>query len=108
MRTLSLIIIGAVAGIGLFVLCNQGLQLTPLARGQNGATAPAGSVGDLTALSDRFETVSRYVLPSVVSIEAKKTATGVVPGATSRTTEDSGTGVIVAAIDAQGVVVITN
>lgn len=107
MRALSLMVIGAVAGVGFFVLCNHGLQLTPIARGQNG-TAPPSNAPELIQLSDRFETVARYVLPAVVSIEAKKTSTVVTPGTTARTTEDSGTGVIVAAIDAPGIVVITN
>src|SRR5206468_4335117 len=64
---------GCAAG-GMYVYAN-GIRLGGLAIGQSpGAVGiPPGNVSDLTALSDRFESVARLVLPAVVSIEAKKT-----------------------------------
>jgi serine protease Do len=110
MRMLSLMVFGALAVLGGHYFYSQGWSFSGVAMAQSPAPAgvPAGSLGDLSALSDRFETVSRYVLPAVVSIEAKKPIAAVTPGATARTTEDSGTGVIVAAVDIPGTIVITN
>src|SRR5205823_818253 len=51
-------------------------------------------------------TVARTVLPSVVSVEASKTTAA--SASKTRTTEDSGTGVIVASADGVGFVVLTN
>jgi S1-C subfamily serine protease len=58
-------------------------------------------------LSDRFEAVARRVGPAVVSIEAVK-PNGTKPDGKPRTIEDSGSGVLVAADDGRGTVVLTN
>src|SRR4029077_5018436 len=110
MRMLSLMIFGALAVVGGHYFYSQGLSLTGTAMAQSPTPSgtTAGSLADLTTLSDRFETVSRYVLPAVVSIEARKPITGASAGAALRTTEDSGSGVIVAAVDSPGTIVITN
>jgi len=65
------------------------------------------SAGDLTALSDRFESVARRLAPAVVSIEAIKPS-GTKPDGKPRTVEDSGSGVLVATDDGRGTLVITN
>jgi len=90
-------------------LYSNGFRLGGLALGQNAAGPSAGpsSLGELTALSDRFEAVARTVLPAVVSIEAKKSVPAS-PNSTSRTAEDSGSGVLVPSADGQGTVVLTN
>jgi serine protease Do len=62
-----------------------------------------------TALSDRFEAISRQVLPAVVSIEAIKPAK-TLPGGIgqSKPVEESGSGVIVQLPSQKGYVVLTN
>src|SRR5205814_8608227 len=71
-------------------------------------SAPSPSAGaDLTTLSDRFEAVARRLGPAVVSIEAVKPS-GTKPDGKTRTVEDSGSGVLVAAEDGRGTLVITN
>ncbi len=110
MRLLTFVCFGTLAVVVGNYFYSQGFRLSGLAMGQSPASTNAlsGNLADLTALSDRFESVARLVLPSVVSIEAKKPVTNNATGTTLRTTEDSGTGVIVAAIDGPGIVVITN
>jgi serine protease Do len=71
------------------------------------AVAAPSAANDLTALSDRFETVARRLSPAVVSIEAVKPS-GTKPDGKPRTVEDSGSGVIVAAEAGRGAIVITN
>ncbi len=110
MRLLTFVCLGALAVVIGNYVYSQGFRLSGTAMGQSPASnnGLSGTIADLTALSDRFESVARFVLPSVVSIEAKKPVTTNATGTTLRTTEDSGTGVIVAAIDGPGIVVITN
>jgi S1-C subfamily serine protease len=109
MRILIFMVFGALAVIGGEFFYSQGLSFSGPAKAQSPTTGAApNNLAELTALSDRFETVARYVLPAVVSIEARKPIAGVSPGAATRTTEDSGTGVIVAAFDSPGSIVITN
>jgi S1-C subfamily serine protease len=102
-------VLGAACAAGGMYLYSNGVRLGGLALGQSpaGPAAVTGGIGDLTALSDRFEAVARNVLPAVVSIEAKKTMAAN-PNSTSRTAEDSGSGVLVASADGQGTVVLTN
>jgi serine protease Do len=107
MRMLSMMVFGALAVVVGNYFYSQGFRLpgAALAQGPSPSGAPGGNLADLSALSDRFESVARYVLPAVVSIEARKPVIGTSVG---KTTEDSGTGVIVAAIDVPGIIVITN
>jgi serine protease Do len=111
LRTMLVLIVGAGIALGANHLYSQGYKLnfSGLAFGQpnNNGTGNSPGLGELGALSDRFEAVAKLVLPAVVSIEAKKVSTPL-PGATSRTSEDSGTGVIIASADGLGAVVITN
>jgi S1-C subfamily serine protease len=80
------------------------------AAAQQGATlgipAPADS---LSALSDRFESIAKQLLPAVVSVEAVKPARQI-PGSTTKTrpTEESGSGVIVQMAGYKGYIVVTN
>lgn len=110
-RTLLILMLGATVALGGNYFYSQGyrVNLGNLAFGQSPPASNPGFSGsaELAALSDRFEAVARLVLPAVVSIEAKKSVTPT-PGSTSRTTEDSGSGVIIAAADGVGAVVVTN
>jgi serine protease Do len=70
--------------------------------------APSPSSGaELSALSERFETIARRLSPAVVSIEAIKPS-GNKPDGKPRTVEDSGSGLLIAAEDGHGAIVITN
>lgn len=111
LKTVLVFVGGVGIALGVNHIYSQGYRLnfSGLAFGQSPSGGAGGSAGlaELGALSDRFEAVAKLVLPAVVSIEAKKTSTPA-PGATSRTTEDSGSGVIIAGADGTGAVVITN
>jgi S1-C subfamily serine protease len=73
-----------------------------------GADSPGSRwAGDLTNLSDRFEAIARRLGPAVVSIEAVKPS-GTKPDGKPRTVEDSGSGVLIAAEDGRGTLIITN
>jgi serine protease Do len=77
--------------------------ITPAAAQQLG---PAGtSAGELTRLSDRFESVAKKVGPSVISVEAVKPAAS---GAKARPVEESGSGVLVQFPNQKGVFALTN
>lgn len=111
MRTLFMMLVGALTACGGYHLYSQGFRVGGLALGQANPVNPlpvAGGAAELNALSDRFEQIARLVLPSVVSIEARKPAPASTPGGATRTTEDSGSGVIIAALDGSGSIVITN
>jgi S1-C subfamily serine protease len=71
--------------------------------------SPGGrwAAGELSTLSDRFESVARRLAPAVVSIEAIKPS-GTKPDGKPRTVEDSGSGVLIAAEDGRGTMIITN
>jgi len=111
-RSILVLMLGAGLGLGANYFYSNGYRIN-LGNFALGQTNPSpnnnlpGGTAELSALSDRFEAVARLVLPAVVSIEAKKT-TVASPGSTSRTTEDSGSGVIIPASDNVGAVVITN
>jgi S1-C subfamily serine protease len=70
-------------------------------------TAAPSAAADLTVLSDRFESVARRLAPAVVSIEAIKPS-GTKADGKPRTVEDSGSGVLIAAEDGRGAIIITN
>jgi S1-C subfamily serine protease len=69
------------------------------------AARPAAPAGDLGRLSDRFEHVARTAAPAVVAIEAVKPA---VKGGKARSTDDSGSGVLVRLAGQRGTFVLTN
>lgn len=108
-RTLLMIVLGASCAAGGMYFHANGFRLGGLAIGQipPGVAGLQGNPSDLTALSDRFEAIARSVLPAVVSIEAKKSVPAS-PNSTSRTAEDSGSGILVQSIDGQNAVVLTN
>jgi serine protease Do len=70
-------------------------------------TAAPSAANELNSLSDRFESIARRLAPAVVSVEAVK-PNGTKPDGKQRTVEDSGSGVLVAAEDGRGTVIITN
>lgn len=108
MRWFTWFVVGSVGCAVGYLIHEPGVRLTGAVVAQSpNPSSGSGGLAELTALSDRFELVSRHVLPSVVAIEARKPAV-TTPGSAGRTTEDSGTGVIVAAIDGPGIIVITN
>ncbi len=82
----------------------KGLQALGQGVGQPVPTAPAvGATSD--PLGERFEAVVRRVSPSVVAIEAIKPATQ--PG-TKKSSEDSGSGVLIRWPGQPGAIVLTN
>jgi S1-C subfamily serine protease len=97
--------VGGAAAVGL------GPRLSALI-GRLEAAGPTGqlptSVGDLSALGDRFEAVARRLSPAVVSVEAVKTQTSPNGNGKTRTVEDSGSGVLIPTENGRGVVVVTN
>lgn len=107
MRTLLAAILSAGAALGGAYLWSSGyrINLGNFAFAQSSGGSMPGPT-ELTALSDRFEAVAKLVLPAVVSIEAKKTVTATTGG--NRTNDDSGSGFIVAALDGQSSIVVTN
>ncbi|MFL5330540.1 MAG: S1C family serine protease [Gemmataceae bacterium] len=106
MRTLFCMLLGAASvAVGACWYGAPGIPFAGTALGQPPAVSPG--LADLTALSDRFEAVAQAVLPAVVSIDATKPSTSST-SSKSTTVEDSGSGIIVAASDRPGYVVITN
>jgi S1-C subfamily serine protease len=103
-RVLVCLLLGGCAFMGGAAAVSFGPKLLA----QLPAAAPSPSAGgDLAALSERFEAVARRLGPAVVSIEAIKPS-GTKPDGKPRTVEDSGSGVLVAAEDGRGAVVLTN
>ncbi len=102
-RVLLCLFLGGCSFLGGAVAVNYGPRLM--------AQLPGGpspvSRSELTALSDRFEEVARRLGPAVVAIEAVKPS-GTKPDGKTRTVEDSGSGVVIAAEDGRGVLVVTN
>src|SRR5205823_3682285 len=96
------IFLGGCAAFGGALAVSVGPQLK--------AQFPAGGspAAELAALSDRFESVARSRGPAVVSVEAVKPSGGNKPDGKARTVEDSGSGVLVAADDGRGALVVTN
>src|SRR5437764_20467 len=101
-RVVICLIVGGCAFLGGSVAVSVGPKLLA----QLPAAAPSAAA-DLIVLSDRFESVVRRLSPAVVSVEAVKPS-GTKPDGKTRTVEDSGSGVLVAAEDGRGAVVITN
>jgi S1-C subfamily serine protease len=106
-RSLLLLFVGGCALVGGVI----GISVAP--RLQNVAIAagsPAGDSqtrgGDLSGVSDRFETVSRQVSPAVVYVEASKTTRAASGKASSL--EESGSGVLVRSEAIAEVLVLTN
>jgi S1-C subfamily serine protease len=103
-RVLVCLFVGAAAFLGGAAAISVGPKLMA----QLPAAAPVPTAGaDFDALSDRFESVAKRLAPAVVSIEAVK-PNGTKPDGKPRTVEDSGSGVLIAAEDGRGTLVITN
>src|SRR5438270_396352 len=101
-RVVACLVMGGCAFLGGAVA----VSVSPKLQAQLPTAAPSAAA-DLTTLSDRFESIARRLAPSVVSIEAIKPS-GTKPDGKPRTVEDSGSGVLVAAEDGRGALVITN
>ena len=101
-RVLICLVVGGCALLGGAAV----VSVSPKVQAQLTSAAPP-SASDLTSLSDRFEAVVRRISPAVVSIEAVKPS-GTKPDGKPRTVEDSGSGVLIAAEDGRGALVITN
>jgi S1-C subfamily serine protease len=81
-------------------------RTAPTARAENPSqTAPPPPAADVDRLGGRFESVARKVAPTVVSIDASKTAT---KNGKSKQVEESGSGVLIHAEGQRGVFVLTN
>src|SRR5262245_25293842 len=105
-RSIGYMILGCCTAVGGLLLWNHGPQVISQAVAQTTASGIAsGSISDLTALSDRFEAVAKRVLPAVVSIEASKVSG---TSGNQKRVEDSGSGVMIAAENNRGVLVVTN
>jgi serine protease Do len=103
-RVLVCLLMGSCAFLGGAAAVSVG----PRVFAQLPSAAPSPSAAtDLTVLSDRFESIARKLAPAVVSIEAVKPS-GTKPDGKPRTVEDSGSGVLIAAEDGRGTIVITN
>jgi serine protease Do len=109
-RFAPLLIVGFCAALGGSAAVSLPALMVGAATAQQGTTLGAPSAGDpLTLLSDRFEQISRQVLPAVASIEAiKMPRTPAGSAAKARPTEESGSGVITQFAGYKGFVVITN
>src|SRR2546423_2244413 len=103
-RVLLCLGLGGCAFVGGAVAVNIGRKLLPR-RPAAVSTPSAGA--KLSTLSGRFETSARRLSPAVVSVEAVKPS-GTKPDGKPRTVEDSGSGVLIAADDGRGTLVITN
>jgi S1-C subfamily serine protease len=101
-RILAVFILGGCAFLGGAAAVSVGPKLLAQL-----PTAAPSAAADLTTLSDRFASVAQRLAPAVVSIEAIKPS-GTKPDGKPRTVEDSGSGVLVAAEDGRGTLVITN
>src|SRR5438270_479175 len=101
-RVVACLVMGGCAFLGGAVA----VSVSPKLQAQLPTAAPSAAA-DLTTLSDRFEAIARRLAPAVVSIEAIKPS-GAKPDGKPRTVEDSGSGVLIAADDGRGALVITN
>ncbi len=103
-RTFTLVFLGSCAFLGGLVA----ITLFPGATGLVSAQSrSAGPLGDTGRLGERFEWVAQKVSPAVVYIEAVKPAADST-ARKSRSLEESGSGVLIAAADGKGVLVLTN
>ncbi|HEX4589183.1 MAG TPA: trypsin-like peptidase domain-containing protein [Gemmataceae bacterium] len=103
-RALVCLVMGGCAFLGGAVA----VSVSPKLQAQLPSAAPSPSAAaELTTLSERFEAIARRLAPAVVSIEAIKPS-GTKPDGKPRTVEDSGSGVLIAADDGRGALVITN
>jgi S1-C subfamily serine protease len=98
---LGVLIISAFAGGAMAVFLT--LRLTAPAWAQSPSDRSATTL-DLMRLSERFESVARKVSPAVVAVEATKPPNA----ARSKSTEESGSGVLIKQDGQRGVLVLTN
>lgn len=103
-RVLVCLLMGSCAFLGGAAAVSVGPRV--LAQLPSAAPSPSAAT-ELGILSDRFESIARRLAPAVVSIEAVKPS-GTKPDGKARTVEDSGSGVLIAAEDGRGAIVITN
>lgn len=106
-RLLMLGFLGCSAAAGSAIAVTFGPRLMPAAFADAGGVRPAGSLTELSALSERFEAVARKLGPAVVSIEATKPPAPNKEGKL-RSVEDAGSGVMIAGENGRSVWVITN
>ncbi|MFO0809918.1 MAG: trypsin-like peptidase domain-containing protein [Gemmataceae bacterium] len=103
---MSVLALGACSFLGGAVAVRFGPDAMPRVFADATPPPPSFGTSDLDALATRFEAVARKAGPSTVSIEAIKTSTG--RDGKSKTTEDSGSGILAPADDGKGVLVFTN
>lgn len=97
---LNLAMLVGCALIGSGLTCLLTMQLAQRAQGDSGRQG----LGDILQLSDRFESVARQLSPSVVYVEAAKTARS----GKTQAVEESGSGIIVRWPGQQTPLVLTN
>ena len=111
-RILLLAGMSACAMIGGSLVATFGPRLTISASAQAPPVDPTPSPqlqsADLQVLSDQFETIAQKVLPTVVAVEAKRTAKPTFQGGKERVVDESGSGVIIQAAGWSGYLVLTN
>lgn len=108
-RILTLMFLGSSAFLGGLVAMSLFPGATAPVSAQVRSAGPLPPPGATDRLGERFEWVAQKVSPAVVYIEAVKPATGA--DATSRkkrSLEESGSGVLMAATDGKGILVLTN
>jgi S1-C subfamily serine protease len=98
----GLTFLGGLAG----AFCAHRVQSPAVAQAPEAGALPAPTT-DIVKLGDRFEAVARKVSPAVVYLEASKPRAAT-PSAQARTTEESGSGVLIRIEGQQGVFVLTN
>jgi S1-C subfamily serine protease len=109
-RILSLVFLGGCAFLGsiLAVLMAPHFRSPAAAQPQSASPGPVPN-SDLLKLENRFELVARQVSPAVVYVEAVKPSPGIpLNGTKTKSTEESGSGVIIRGEDGPGYFVLTN
>jgi S1-C subfamily serine protease len=108
-RTFTLVFLGSCAFLGGLVAMVLLPGATGLVSAQSQPSRPvAPPPGDTGRLGERFEWVAQKVSPAVVYVEAVKPATAEGTSRKNRSVEESGSGVLIAAVDGKGILVLTN
>ncbi len=114
-RALFVLFLGACATVGGSLVATLGPRLVIPAGAQVPATpavvpvpSPQPAPAELTALSDRFEAITRKVLPAVVAVEARRVTKSSFQGGKDRVVDESGSGVLVKLAGWTGTLVLTN
>ncbi len=106
-RALTLVFLGGCALLGGLVAVALFPGAAGLASAQGKADWQAPAPGETGRLGERFQWVAQKVSPAVVYVEAVKPAAEST-GRKSRSLEESGSGVVIAAPDGKGPLVLTN